>query len=263
MAIANRRIYKSAQEADRTAMDTSRKGLNWEAVDHLDWHLWIMSVFLICVLGLSLLTFMFPTVFWAGKEAETGLPQRAFIGFCVLMGLALVYLVQRQSTIRRLKRQLLEAHAAVVQAERSSQAQALLSLPNLSQFRDSLAMEFRRAASGNANLAVVVLRLQNLSKEEMGLAAMRLRPTMRRGEMLARMSDCTLGIILPGMALNEANAFATQAEKHLTAEIPEMVMATTVTAFPTEAESLTELENALRNFTVLTAPACDEEAVAV
>lgn len=87
-----------------------RKGdLNWDALERLDWHLWGLAIVLIFVLGVSLLSFMFPSVFWLGRSSPADTSQRAFFGFCTLLGLSVIYLLQRQSTVRRLKRQVYEA----------------------------------------------------------------------------------------------------------------------------------------------------------
>jgi len=135
-------------------MHSERRDLNWETVERLDWHLWILAILLIFVLGVSLLGFMFPTAFWFGQEQPLESPQRAFVGFCVLLALVLVYLLQRQATVRRLKRQLFHAQAAVVAAEREAAVQTFLGLPGTSHFRDALAMEYRRASvSGDRVMA--------------------------------------------------------------------------------------------------------------
>ena len=60
---------------------------NWESLERQDWHLWILAVLLMFVLGVSLLSFMFPSVFWMGRETHLGAPERAFFGFCVLLAL--------------------------------------------------------------------------------------------------------------------------------------------------------------------------------
>ncbi len=125
---------------------------SWEALDRQDWHLWILAILLMFVLGVSLLSFMFPTAFWFREELALRAPQRAFLGFCVLLGLALVYMLQRQATVRRLRRQLFEARAAVVDAERKAAVQTFLNLPGMSQFRDAVAMEYRRASASSASL---------------------------------------------------------------------------------------------------------------
>ncbi len=83
-------------------------------VERQDWHLWVQAKLLLFVLGVSLLSFMFPAAFWFEKELPVRGPQRAFLGFCFLLALVLVYMLQRQAAVRRLKRQLFEARLAAI-----------------------------------------------------------------------------------------------------------------------------------------------------
>src|SRR3970040_1892497 len=101
---------------------------SWEKLERLDCHLWMLAILLIFVLGVSLLSFMFPSTFWFGEELAVQRPQRAFFGFCVLLALVLVYLLQRQATIRRLKRQLFQSQTETIAARREA---AIHSLQNL------------------------------------------------------------------------------------------------------------------------------------
>ena len=121
-------------------MDRQREDLKWGTLERLDWHLWVLAILLIFVLGISLLTFMFPSVFWLGEQQSSPTSQRAFVGFSVLLALVLVYLLQRQATVRRLKRQLFEAQATAVAAERRAAIQSFQTLPGTGQFRDALAL---------------------------------------------------------------------------------------------------------------------------
>ncbi|MBI4459289.1 MAG: response regulator [Acidobacteria bacterium] len=95
--------------------------LSWEKLDRLDCHLWMLAILLIFVLAVGLLSFMFPSVFWFREEFAVQTLQRAFFGFCVLLSLVLVYLLQRQATVRQLKRQLFEARAVTAGAKRTSE----------------------------------------------------------------------------------------------------------------------------------------------
>ena len=99
---------------------------SWERLERLDWHLWMLAILLIFVLGISLLSFMFPSTFWFGEELPVQRPQRAFFGFCVLLALVLVYLLQRQATIRRLKRQLFRSQAETIAARREAAIRAAM-----------------------------------------------------------------------------------------------------------------------------------------
>ena len=102
-------------------------------------------------------------------------PQRAVLGFCVLLALVLVVHAQAAATVRRLRRQLFEAAAAVVETEREAATQAFLALPGMDQFRDAMAMEYRRASTSSAHLALVLLGRRDASREELGCIANLLR----------------------------------------------------------------------------------------
>ena len=226
-------------------MHTEQKELNWESVERLDWHLWVLAIFLIFVLGVSLLGFMFPAAFWFGQELPMETPQRAFFAFFVLLALVLVYLLQRQAKIRQLKRQLFEAQAAIAVAEREATAEAFLALPGTPQFRDALAMEFRRASHVNRPLAEVLFKAPNISLDALGHLVQHLRHMVRRGESLYRISDKAVAVILPGMQLADAASFAAEVEGR--AGIAKTDLEVSVTAFPDDASTLAELEARIRS----------------
>ena len=217
---------------------------SWERLERLDWHLWMLAILLIFVLGISLLSFMFPSTFWFGEQLPVQRPQRAFFGFCVLLALVLVYLLQRQATIRRLKRQLFRSQAETLAARREAAIHSFQTLPGMSQFRDTLAMEFRRASASRANLAVLMIMASNATLEKLGEISNVLRALLRQGESLYRLSDTGIGIILPGLELNKAASFIAQAESFL--GLPKGELEVTLTAYPDHAGSLTELEQQLQ-----------------
>ena len=219
---------------------------NWEALERQDWHLWILAMLLMFVLGISLISFMFPTVFWLGDELAVGTPQRAFFGFSILLALTLVYMLQRQATSRRLKRSLYMAQVAASEAEQRAHLAAFTSLPELGQFRDSLAMEFRRASHTGDHLTVILLDLPALSQEKMGRFAHLVRQALRPHETLFRMSEKRFGLILPGMRSQEAAAFADQIKDRIRLLLPEGGISATAVVYPEQAESLMELEGRLR-----------------
>jgi len=216
----------------------------WERLERLDWHLWVLAVFLILVLGSSLLSFMFPSVFWFREDMAVATPQRAFFGFCILLSLVLVYLLQRQATVRRLRRQLFEAQTLAASATREASLQSFHTLPTLNQFRDALAMEYRRASSSGSKLAVVLFTIPKAPSESLGQMARILRSVLRQGEILCRISDRGFGIILPGMELKTAASFATQTEELL--GMPREDVEVLITTYPEEVNSLAELEHRLQ-----------------
>ncbi|MBI3895174.1 MAG: hypothetical protein HY313_04515 [Acidobacteria bacterium] len=218
--------------------------MDWERVERLDWHLWILAILLIFVLGISLLSFMFPGTFWTQANFADATTQRAFFGFCVLLALVLVYLLQRQSAVRRLKRQLYEAQAAVFAAEQAASSQTFLALPGLAQFRDVLAMEYRRATTAHTPLAAALFAAPGTSQAVLGNMARFLRCLLRRGESLYRISDSAVAAILPGMRLNDAASLVGQVESF--SGRPKGELDLRVTSYPEECESLGQLEERLR-----------------
>jgi hypothetical protein len=221
-------------------MKQRQEELNWESVDRLDWHLWILAISLLFVLGAGLLGFMFPTVFWFGRDLPIAAPQRAFFAFCLLLALVLVYLMQRQAAVRRLKRKLYEAQIALRTAEQQTSVQVFLALPERPQFRDALAMEFRRASSSDGHLSVVVFRLGKDSRQQISVLVSALRTLLRRGESMYRIGEQGIAVILPSTPLATAVSFDAQVEHF--AGIPKEDLQTRVTSYPEEVSSLTELE---------------------
>ena len=219
---------------------------NWENLERQDWHLWIMAVLLLFILGISLLSFMFPSVFWLGRETSVAAPQRAFFGFCVLLGLTLVYMMQRQATIRRLRRSLYLAEVAATEAEQEVRLISLTSLPEVSQFRDSLAMEYRRASHAGDHLAVILFDLPGASTQRLGQAVHLLRQTLRPHEALFRISSQRFGLILPAMRSAEAAAFAAQLADRVRQALPGEEISSTVIVYPEQVGTLTELEGRVR-----------------
>lgn len=224
-------------------MKDTQKEMNWESVDRLDWHLWLLTIFLLLVLGISLLGFMFPTVFWFGKELPMEAPQRAFFAFCVLLGLVLVYLMQRQAAIRRLKRKLFETQLELRSSQQEASIQVFLALPERPQLQDALAMEFRRASAAGSHLSEVVFQLVHESREQLSLLVSALRTMLRRGESMFRIGEHGIVVILPNTSLATAAAFASQVEQFVGLEKDKLQ--TRVASYPEEASSLKELEERL------------------
>lgn len=225
---------------------TGTNNLSWEHLDQQDWRLWKAAVVFIFVLGISLLTFMFPMTFWFAEDLGIRAPQRAFFGFCLLLGLMSIYLLQRQNVIRALKRQVFIAQTEARQAQRRAQAELFLSLPGVGQFRDGLAMEYRRASSTQGNLAVVLFSAGASEAAELGRLTMLLRTALRRGETIARLTKSTIGLILPELAFADATSLAANLEDRIKSELPGLEVVSSVTAYPQQASSLLALEAPLR-----------------
>jgi GGDEF domain-containing protein len=216
-------------------------------LERQDWHLWVLAMLLMFVLGLSLLSFMFPTIFWFGEELPVRAPQRAFFGFAVLLALALVYMVQRQATVRRLRRRLYQAQLAVTAAERMADEQTFLFLPAIGQFRDSLAMEYLRASRSSSPLAVLLADVAGGTREGLGRISVLFRNMQRQGEAVFRVGDNSLAMILPGMPALAASAFATLVRDRIGEVAPGLEVRVSASAYPEQVASLAQLESAVRD----------------
>lgn len=237
-------VFPGHTAAVPTKLHDPENRFDWESVERLDWHLWMLAILLIFVLGVSLLSFMFPGAFWTKADVAQDTTQQAFFGFCVLLALVLVYLLQRQAAVRRLKHQLFDSQAAVLAAEQEAASETFLSLPGLSQFRDVLAMEYRRAATANTPLAAALFTAPRASLAVLGHMVRFLRCVLRRGESLYRISDNAVVAILPGMRLSEAAFLVGQVESFRGRPKGELELR--VTSYPEECGSLGQLEERLR-----------------
>jgi len=220
---------------------------SWESLDRLDWHLWILAVLMMFVLGISLLSFMFPTIFWFGEELPVRAPQRAFFGFAVLLALALIYMMQRQATVRRLKRRLYQAQLAVTAAQRMTDEQTFRFLPGVGQFRDSLAMEYLRASRSSSPLAALLADVAGGTREDLGRISALFRSMQRQGEAVFRVGDNSLAMILPGMPAQAASAFAALARDRIGEVAPGLEVRVSASAYPEQVASLSQLESAVRD----------------
>jgi diguanylate cyclase (GGDEF)-like protein len=112
---------------------------SWLLIDRRDWHLWLLAFLLIFVLGIGILTFMFPTTFWE-RHGEVLAQDRAFFGFALLLVLALAYMYEKESKLRELKRKRWESEIVHVAFH-----DALTDLPNRLLLLDRLTLCLARA----------------------------------------------------------------------------------------------------------------------
>lgn len=224
----------------------SKSSVSWRELDRMDWHLWVLTLLVLLVLGVGVLSFMFPATFWFREELLIDAPQRAFFGFCVLLSLALAYLIQRQTIIRGLRRQLFYALAAFYAAQRRAAAQVFLTLPNIEEFRDMLAMHFRRADTSHEPLGAALVRIEGASEVEMGHTACLLISMLRQGQTVFRISTNGLAVILPGKGLTETKATAAEAMMTLAKHVANRDINVIATAYPEEANTLADFEARLK-----------------
>lgn len=124
-----------------------------DQLDRRELQLTLLACSAILVLGAGLALLMYPFVF----SLSNSVLRDAFYGFCGLSALLAVYLVDRQVTIQHLRREVADAGKRAVESKIEASAELLSAIPNLSSFKDRLAMEYRRAAASNQVLSVLVI----------------------------------------------------------------------------------------------------------
>jgi GGDEF domain-containing protein len=127
--------------------------INPEQLDRRELQLTILACCTILILGAGLALLMYPVVF----SYSSVMLRNAFYGFCGLSALLAMYLVDRQITILHLRRQIADAGKRAAETKIEASAELLNAIPNLSSFKDRLAMEYRRAAAADQVLSVLVI----------------------------------------------------------------------------------------------------------
>ena len=174
-------------------------------IESREFHLTAFVCLAIVVLAFGLALLMYPAVF-ANQTPQHETPRIAFFGFCALTGLLVAYIVDRQITIRRLRHQMTIDRIQASEASNRASADLLGSLPNFSTFEDRLSMEFRRAATANLNLSVLVIAIKlrsgfsepYLALSILGDAAKAISRRLRDHDSIYNLRQGYIGVILPG-----------------------------------------------------------------
>ncbi|MGA7794566.1 MAG: hypothetical protein WCA19_16140 [Candidatus Acidiferrales bacterium] len=185
-------------------------------IESRELHLTLFACSAIVVLAFGLALLMYPAVFASPFQTRT--PQIAFFGFCGLACLLVVYIVDCQITIRRLRQQITIDRIHASEASNRASADLLGTLPNFSTFEDRLSMEFRRAATANLNLSVLVIavKLQSgfsepcLALSVLGDAAKAISSRLRDQDSIYNLRQGYIGVILPGANHSAAKKVSTR-----------------------------------------------------
>jgi len=94
-----------------------------QELDRRELHLTLLACSTILVLGAGLALLMYPLVFSRANAAGNLTLRNAFYGFCGLSGLLAMYLVDRQLTILRLRRQIAEDHRRAAESKIEASAE--------------------------------------------------------------------------------------------------------------------------------------------
>lgn len=213
------------------------------------------AVILILSAGLALL--MYPAVFSQPVVLQGETLRISFFGFCATSFLIIAYLVDRQVMIVRLRRRLQKQEREKLEARRQASADLLNALPDLNSFRDRLPMEYRRAASMNQKLSILVITItpsHDCDPGEhhalIGDAAKSMSRKLRADDSLYLLYPGYFGIVFPGgdglvlrnieQRLGEGLSDAAGANSRFSYNVQ-------ILKFPEHAKSAQELERAVCN----------------
>ncbi|HEV2521901.1 MAG TPA: GGDEF domain-containing protein [Candidatus Acidoferrales bacterium] len=226
-----------------------------ESLERREMQLILMACIAIIVLAGGLALFMYPVIFSAAAPASRVL-SGAFIGFCILSVLLAGYLVDRQMTIQKLRRQIAEDRRRSSSALRQASADLIQAMPNFDSFQDRLPMEFRRAVSAKYELSVLVVAIElhdaldesTEATAALGDAAKAISRKLREQDSIYVLTAKYFGVILPGVGVPVAKKIRARVLEGLTDAAGagnRFTFRTNTISYPEEASSAHDLELAV------------------
>ena len=137
---------------------TNQNHTEFDRLRRREFQLTVIAAIFVLVLSCGEVTFMYPLVFVHPDPNNLWTMRVAFFGFCALALLFVVYLLERQLTVNKLKRRLLEEWERNIELRLRASSDMLQSMPDLNHFWDRLTMEYRRAQTMKQTLSVFLLR---------------------------------------------------------------------------------------------------------
>ena len=210
----------------------------------------------IAVLTIGIALLMYPVVFGHQQPAPDKNVRIAFYGFCALAVLLAGYLIERQRTIQRLRREMAADRRRVADTQRQASLELLKTMPNFPSFQDRLPMEFRRTVSTSNKLSVLVVLVKLPSgfpatgegTTLLGDAAKVIARRLREQDSIYMLAPTCFGVVLPGADNETAARFSARISEGLSdaaGAANRFSCAVHVINYPTNASSATELEQSV------------------
>jgi GGDEF domain-containing protein len=242
-----------------------------EGVEKREFHLAIFSLSIIAVLVAGIAVLMYPSIETHPVIFSERTLRISFFGFCGLSVLLIGYLIDRQITVQRLRRQIRLAEARYTELHRQVGRDLLETLSGMNHFQDRLVMEFRRAVNTRDTLSVMVVRLTpttNLGSAgavtaALGDAVKAISRKLRREDSLYHFSEGAFGIMLPGVSVQNARIVAARLAEGLNdvaGAVDRFTHDVKIFNYPQHAATAHELEDAVRS--LLPATLVSEPSVA-
>ena len=214
----------------------------------------ILAAVVVLVMAAGMALLMYPLVFVHPAQAEKWPLRFAFFGFCVLSLLIAAYLLDRQKTFRTVKQQLVSQLQRNVELQNRGNADLLHTIPDLNHFQDRLAMDYRRAATMQRTLSVLVVEIvftrDSADANETaarGDAARAISRIMRPTDSMYLLQPALFGLVLSDTDTATANRLKGRLEQslRLVGANNNFSCETFVCNYPEHAKSAHELEEAV------------------
>ncbi len=223
-----------------------------DKLERRELHLTILSAVIVLILASGVALLMYPLVFVHVDPVNKWTPRIAFFGFCTLSLLFVGYLLDRHSTVRDLKRRLLEELNRNLQLRDQASVDVLQTIPDMNHFQHRLTLEFRRAASQKSALSLLLVQVtleddeanMPAGKTALGEAARALARKLRPTDSIYQFGTGLFGVILPELSPEMARQLALRVGEFLrsvgeTAKFSSQVLQYD---YPKDVASVQELE---------------------
>lgn len=226
-----------------------------ENLEHSELQFSVFVAVTVMVLAVGMAVLMYPVVF-SHQTPGDRTTRIAFWGFCVLCVLLIVYVWDRQATIRRLRHEMAENRRQIAETRREASIELLKTMPDIRSFQDRLPMEFRRMVATTQKLSIVVISIKfppdrsspSQTASALGDAAKVIARRMREQDSIYILAAACFGAVLPGVdvanaervcaRLKEGLADAAGANQRFEFDLK-------VVNYPAHASSATELQQAV------------------
>lgn len=228
-----------------------------KSVEKRDFQLAVFSLSIIAVMIAGLAVLMYPTVDSHPIIFSARTLKIFFFGFCGLSVLLLGYLIDRQITVRKLRREIRQAEERYRELHRQVGKDLLDTLSGMSHFQDRLTMEFRRAVNARDTLSIMVIRLKinpNITNPAEATAAKgdavkAILRKLRREDSLYNFAEGAFGVMLPGVNVQNARIVSgriTEGLQDVSGAIDRFSHDIKIFNYPQHAATASELEKAVR-----------------
>jgi GGDEF domain-containing protein len=219
----------------------------------------ILAAVIVLVMAAGVALLMYPLVFVHPDEGNKWTMRFAFVGFCVLSVLFVVYLLDRRRTMRGLKQQLVSELKRNVDLRHQANVDLLHTIPDLNQFRDRLAMEFRRASSMQRTLSLLVVKVKLAAglpdaeeKSALGEAARGIARNLGQSDSMYLFGPGLFGVVMPDTDPANAKRVSLQLDETLrfTGSKNKFTFETNICNYPEHVNSAYELEQMVSSLLV-------------